>query len=598
MACQGGGRFLISTTGAEPGGAAGTARDAEPAPAPPSSGTSPATVTPAVVAAAELLMQVQLTPAQRELAAGNWATDVAPLMERRTGPRSVPLGEGVAPYGSWRPLDAIATLAPDLQPRLPKRWRFVPSGAAAGALPQDEAAIAHAPLWQQSDWLRRGVLTSERLVGLYLDRIARLDTALRSVVTLVPEAALAQARAADQEIAAGRWRGPLHGVPYGLKDIIDTRGVVTTWGAEFLRGRVPAEDAWIARRLREAGGVLLAKLSTGALAMGDVWFGGQTMNPWVPEEGSSGSSAGPAAAVAAGLVSFAIGSETLGSIVSPSTRCGVNGLRPTFGRVGRTGAMTLCWSLDKLGPLARGVEDLLLVLDAINGPDAADPGSAAMPLAYDGRATVKGLRVGYVNAWIDEAPANEVDRQALATAQRLGMVPVPVTLPDWPYASLNTILLAEAAASFEDALADGRLDRLTIQTADAWPNVLRQARFLSAVDLVQAERLRRRVAEEMARVMAQVDVLLVPSLREETLTAGNFTGHPSLTLRAGFIRLSEARGDWAADAERGLATFDPPRRAPHSVTLIGRLYDEGTLGRAALALERALGVAAERPPQI
>jgi Asp-tRNA(Asn)/Glu-tRNA(Gln) amidotransferase A subunit family amidase len=356
------------------------------------------------------------------------------------------------------------------------------------------------------------------------------------------------------------------------------------------------QDAVVVERLHAAGAVLVAKLSLGALALNDIWFGGQTMNPWLLEEGASGSSAGPGAATAAGLVGFSIGSETEGSIVSPSMRCGITGLRPTYGRVPRTGAMTLCWSLDKLGPMTRSVEDALLVLRAISGPDPGDVSSAPSHLDFDASATPAGLRVGFFPGWMKESPATDVDRAALETTRKLGMVPIEVSLPDWPYDSLGLILFAEGAAAFEDLTLSGGLRELKAQVPDAWPNLFRQARFLSAVDLVQADRFRRGVAQEMARIFSKVDLLLVPSLRDETLTITNFTGHPSLTLRAGFVEVSEARSDWAPDPAHPLPRFTPPRRVPHGITLIGRLFDEGTLGRAGLALERTLNVATERPP--
>jgi Asp-tRNA(Asn)/Glu-tRNA(Gln) amidotransferase A subunit family amidase len=277
-------------------------------------------------------------------------------------------------------------------------------------------------------------------------------------------------------------------------------------------------------------------------------------------------------------------------------RCGITGLRPTYGRVPRTGAMTLCWSLDKLGPMTRTVEDAMLVLHAISGPDPGDVSSVASRLDFDSGATVERLRVGYFPGWMKENPATDVDRAALGAVMKLGMVPVEVAIPDWPYDSLNLILFAEGAAAFEELTLSHGLDQLKVQTPDAWPNMFRQARFLSAVDFVQADRLRRKVANEMARVFSEVDLLLVPSLRDEMLTITNFTGHPSLTLRAGFVEVSEARSDWAPDPDRPLPKFSKPRRVPHGVTLIGRLFDEGTLGRAGLALERTFGVAGERPP--
>jgi Asp-tRNA(Asn)/Glu-tRNA(Gln) amidotransferase A subunit family amidase len=347
--------------------------------------------------------------------------------------------------------------------------------------------------------------------------------------------------------------------------------------------------------LKEAGAVLVAKLSLGALALNDIWFGGQTMNPWVLEEGSGGSSAGPGAATAAALVGFSVGSETGGSIIDPSMRCGVTGLRPTYGRVPRTGAMTLCWSLDKLGPMTRGVEDTLLVLRAISGPDAGDVASVPSRLDFDASAPVKGLKVGYVKAWMNEAPSTDVDRATLDLVGKLGMVPTPIELPNWPYDSLNVVLFAEAAASFEELTLSGKADQLKAQVPDAWPNFFREARFLSAVDFVQADRMRRKVASMMSGVMSKVDLLLVPSLRNEMLIISNNTGHPSLTLRTGFVKVNEARSDWAPDPNNPLPKFDPPRRVPHGVTLIGRLFDEGTLGRVGMAIERAANVTAERP---
>jgi Asp-tRNA(Asn)/Glu-tRNA(Gln) amidotransferase A subunit family amidase len=320
------------------------------------------------------------------------------------------------------------------------------------------------------------------------------------------------------------------------------------------------------------------------------------MNPWLIEEGSSGSSAGPAAAVAAGLVGFAIGSETQGSIVSPSMRCGVTGLRPTYGRVPRTGAMTLSWTCDKLGPMARSVEDTLLVLHAITGPDPGDVASVPSKLTFDSAADITRLRVGYIPAWMKEAPATDVDRAALETVKKLGMKTVEVSLPDWPYDSLNIILFAEAAAAFEELTLSGKVDELKMQVPDAWPNTFRQSRFLSAVDFVQADRFRRKVALEMERVFSQVDLLLVPSLRDEFLVITNFTGHPSLTFRAGFVEVSEARSDWAPNPANPLPKFAPPRRVPYGVTLVGRLFDEGTMAQAGIALERAFDVAATRPP--
>jgi Asp-tRNA(Asn)/Glu-tRNA(Gln) amidotransferase A subunit family amidase len=571
---------------------AGTQPTAAPTPgAPPTFGTGAGSgppVTPATFAEAEKLVQVTLTPAERQQAADSWRQSMAQYLERRTGPRKVPIADTDPPATVWNPM--LPGIAP---PAL--RDQFVRSKDEGGPLPTSDDAIAFAPVTQLSRWIESRHLTSERLTNIYLARIDRLDPKLRSVITVTRDHALVRAKAADAEIAAGKYRGVLHGVPYGVKDLLDTKGIATTYGAEPFRTRIPAADSTVVRRLDEAGAVLVAKLSLGALALNDIWFGGQTMNPWLLEEGASGSSAGPGAATAAALVAFSIGSETGGSIVSPAMRCGVTGLRPTFGRVPRTGAMTLCWSLDKLGPMTRTVEDAMLVLQAAHGADAGDVSSVSRALDFDATAPVAGLKVGYIAQWMKERPATDVDRAAMETIKKLGMQLEEVTLPDWPYSSLMPILFAEGAASFEELALNNQLGTLKMQVKDAWPNLFRQARFLSAVDFVQADRLRRKVALEMARVFREVDVLLVPSLRDEQLTITNFTGHPSLTLRAGFVEVSEARSDWAPDPANPLPKFTPPLRVPHGITLVGRLFEDGLLGRIGIALERAFQVSRERP---
>jgi Asp-tRNA(Asn)/Glu-tRNA(Gln) amidotransferase A subunit family amidase len=552
-------------------------------------------VSASTFAEAEKLVQVELTLDQRSLAAASWRENLASVYERRTGPRKVSLDPHIAPATKWDPI------LPGLKLKVNHdndNDRFIRSNHDPGPLPQrdNDEEIAFAPVTRLSRWIEQKKLSSERLTRLYLKRLEQFDPKLRCVITLTPDLALAQAKKADQEIAAGHYRGPLHGIPWGAKDLLDTAGIPTTYGAEPFRDRIPHKDAAVVARLHQAGAVLVAKLSLGALALNDIWFGGQTMNPWLLEEGSSGSSAGPGAATAAGLVAFAIGSETGGSIVGPSMRCGITGLRPTYGRVPRTGAMTLCWSLDKLGAMTRSVEDAMLVLHAISGADPGDLASTPSKLDFDARESVKELRVGYFPKWMQENPATEVDRAALDAVKKVGMVPVEVAIPDWPYDSLDLILFAEAAAAFEELTLSGGLDQLKVQVPDAWPNIFRQSRFLSAVDFVQTDRFRRKVAEEMARVFSEVDLLLVPSLRDEMLTITNFTGHPSLTLRAGFVKVSEARSDWAPDPKHPLPKFSPPRRVPHGVTLIGKLFDEGTLGRAGIALEREFGVSSEPPP--
>jgi Asp-tRNA(Asn)/Glu-tRNA(Gln) amidotransferase A subunit family amidase len=561
--------------------------------APPAFGAGPAVgpeVSVTTFAESEKLVQFEMTAAERAVAAASWRKTMAGLYERRTGPRKLPLETTLAPATRWNPV------LPG-QKSGPERDRFLRSAADSAPLPARDEDIAFAPVTHLSRWIETRKLTSERLTNIYLKRLERFDPQLHCVITLTRDLALKQAKQADEEIAAGHYRGPLHGIPWGAKDLLDTAGIPTTYGAEPFRNRVPAEDAAVVKRLHDAGAVLVAKLSLGALALNDIWFGGQTMNPWLLEEASSGSSAGPGAATAAGLVGFAIGSETGGSIVSPATRCGITGLRPTYGRVARNGAMTLCWSLDKLGPMTRSVEDAMLVLHAITGPDTGDVASVPSHLDFDAGASVAGLRVGYFPKWMNENPATAVDRAAVDVVKKVGMVPVEASIPDWPYDSLNLILFAEGAAAFEELTLSGGLRELRAQVPDAWPNIFRQARFLSAVDFVQADRLRRKVAEEMARLFSHVDLLLVPSVRDEMLTITNFTGHPALVLRAGFIEVAKARSDWAADPAHPMPTFNPPRRVPHGVTLIGRLFEEGTMVNAGLALERALGVVGERPPE-
>src|SRR3984893_11199909 len=363
-----------------------------PPPGTPSAfATAPAAgpeVSASTFAEAEKLGRVELSNTELKQPAASWRVAMAPLYERRTGPKKLPLEDNIAPASRW-------------DPRLPEERQlelhrnFARYQRSPERLPKRDEDIAFASVAQLSRWIEQRQLSSERLTHIYLDRLQRFDSRLKCVITLTADLARAQAKQADAEIAAGKYRGPLHGIPWGAKDLLDTAGIRTTYGAEPFKDRVPTADAFVVRRLHDAGAVLVAKLSMGALALNDIWFGGQTMNPWLLEEGASGSSAGPGAATAAGLVGFAIGSETGGSIVSPSMRCGVNGLRPTFGRVARTGAMTLCWSLDKLGAMTRGVEDSLLVLKAISGADAGDVSSVPSHLAFDANASVKGLRVGY-----------------------------------------------------------------------------------------------------------------------------------------------------------------------------------------------------------
>nr|WP_275981977.1 amidase [Frigidibacter sp. ROC022] len=495
-----------------------------------------------------------------------------------------------------------APMALRFDPRLP--GFVLPHGAdtlhlspATAPLPESDEDIAFAGLRELSGWIASGQLSSRRLTRIYLDRIAELGPKLECFATVTPELALAEAEAADALLRAGVLLGPLHGIPYGLKDLFDTRGIVTGWGAEPYRDRVPDADAAVVKKLRAAGAVLLGKTALGALAYGDIWYGGISRNPWNLNEGSSGSSAGSASATAAGLCGFAIGTETLGSITSPSQRCGTTGLRPTFGRVSRAGVMALSNSLDKIGPICRRVEDTAMVLAALNGADVEDRSSIAAPFAFDAGAPIAGLKVGYLPEAFGEG-ATAVDHEALAAVRRLGVEVVEAHLPVLPYAALMNTLYAEAAAFFEELTLSGQDDSLTWQEAGAWPNTMRKARFLSAVDHVQLDRLRYQVMLALDGLFRQVDVLIGPFMTGPMLVASNFTGHPCLHLRAGFESLgTRGRGSLGAGkltgsrADTAGATF----RVPQGISLWGRLFDEGPMLGLGMALERELGVAAERP---
>jgi len=552
----------------------GTPGDAAGSPGPP--------VTAETFAHAEKLMRVSMTAEQRTLAADSWNLNIGPFFARR----DFPLGDE-APGMVWNPVLRGTG-------RMPKRNRVVRSSSSARKPPSGEE-LAFAPVHQLSRWVQARQVSSVQLTELALARLERHQPQLNCTITLLREQALAEAEAADREIARGRYRGPLHGIPYGTKDLLDTAGIRTTWGAEPFRNRVPKEDATVVARLRAAGAILVAKLSLGALALNDVWFGGRTNNPWFLEEGSGGSSAGSGASVSAGLVPFAIGSETFGSIVDPCIRCGTTGLRPTFGRVPRTGAMTLSWSLDKLGPITRSVEDTALVLAAISGPDAGDLSSLPSRFAFDATRGVKGLKLGVVPAWMSGPAASDVEPAAAKALEHLGMKRVDLTFPDLPWAALQSLVLADAAASFERLTLSGDDAQLRMQVRDAWPNLFRQSRFISAVDYVQADRLRRHATKVWAEQLGKVDVILTPALRDEPL-ATNATGHPCLVLPTGWVMIDRMRSDWLPPPGQQLPAVSPPRKMPWGVSLIGHLWDEGTLCSVGMALESVSKMTDAHPP--
>ena len=519
-------------------------------------------ITEATFAEAEKLAGVQFTAKERTQMLQGIKGEVDRYRQRRS--QELPNGLGPAAV---------------VDPRFPGvrlvniSNKFVRSNGSPGPLPSRDEDIAYAPVTALSRWIQRRELTSQRLTKIYLKRLRSIGPKLECVVTLTADRALRQARAADNAIAAGKYRGPLHGIPWGAKDLLDTAGIKTTWGATPYKDRVPDEDAVVVRRLDEAGAVLVAKTTLGALAYGDRWFDGRTNNPWNLEQGSSGSSAGSAAGTAAGLFGFSLGTETLGSIVSPCMRCGTTGLRPTFGRVARTGAMALCWSLDKIGAICRTVEDCALVLDVIRGADPDDPSSIDMPFDFDATRTVKGMRIGYSPKWFEGNRVSDLDRAVLEIVRRLGIELVQIELPDWPYGSLRTILSVEAAAAFEELTLSNRDDELVWQEPRAWPNSFRQTRFTPAIEFVQAQRFRRQVMEMMNEKFADIDAMISPSYAASLLLITNNTGHPSVTIRCGFN-------------DNG---------TPHGITLLGRLFDEGTLCNIAMAIEKRLGVWDKRP---
>ncbi len=531
-------------------------------------------------------MAVRYTSDERAQMVGNLEGQIASAVARRKVP-----------------LDNTMPMASRFDPRLPTtplppRQSAPLYSSISSPCPDDEADVAFAPLTHLATWIRSRAITSRRLTEIYLRRIEALNPHLFCYTIVTADAALAEADAADARLASGTWLGPLHGIPYGLKDLFDTAGVVTGWGAEPFRHRVPAEDAAIVTRLRAAGAVLIGKTTVGALAYNDIWYGGRTRNPWNRAEGSSGSSAGSASATAAGLCGFSIGTETLGSITLPSQRCGTTGLRPTFGRVSRAGAMALCWSLDKVGPICRSVEDTAMVLSALNGFDPADRGSIGASFNFDASEPFAGLRLGYLPEAFGEG-ATEVDRAALAAARTLGAEVVEVSLPDLPYDALMNILYAEAAAAFEALTLEDLDDTLTWQDDGAWPNTFRKARFLSAVDHVQLDRLRFQVMMALDGLFSKVDLLIGPVMTGPMLIASNFTGHPCLHLRAGFLELG-TRGAASLGAGK-LTTGEPGNEGPlfsvpHGISLWGRLFEEGPLIAFGMKLETALGVAALRPP--
>lgn len=464
--------------------------------------------------------------------------------------RRFPLSNGVPPALQFNPLPAgfkFETL----------RRKFRPAPAPKVKLPANLNDLAFWPVRELAALIKSRQITSEKLTRFYLERLKKFGPKLECVVTLTEDLALAQARCADREIAAGRYRGPLHGIPYGAKDLLAVKGISTTWGAAPYTNQIFDFDATVIKRLEAAGAVLVAKTTLGELAMGETWFGGRTRNPWNLEQGSSGSSAGSAAGTAAGLFAFGIGSETYGSIVSPSDRCGVTGLRPTYGRVSRAGAMALSWSMDKIGPICRTVEDCAIVFNAIYGPDESDQTVYDAPFNYDARLNVKKLCVGFLKADFDlekgERKAN--DEASLTKLQELGIELLPVELPKYPLGSISFLLSTEGAAAFDELTLSGQDDWLRQQSGGAWPNTFRKKRFIPAVEYLRAQRIRWLLIQDTARVFARVDVIVAPSQTGNSLLLGNLTGLPCVVVPNGFST----------------------NGTPTSICFIGKLFGEAEL---------------------
>ena len=536
-----------------------------------------ADITVETIASAEEVAGLHFDPAEREL-----MLDGLKQQEQRIEAlHKIPLPNSVSPAIVFDPVPPGKKIPP------PMNRPMVRSRSGVRAVPADIEQLAFLPVTELSELVRRSRVTSLQLTQMYLARLKKYDPVLKCVITLTEDRALEKARAADAEIKRGKYRGALHGIPWGAKDLLAVRGYKTTWGAGPFKEQVIDADATVVQRLDAAGAVLVAKLTLGELAQGDIWFGATTKNPWKVDQGSSGSSAGPASATAAGLVGFAIGSETLGSISSPSTRCGTTGLRPTFGRVPRTGAMALSWTMDKLGPICRSAEDCALVLDAIYGPDGQDNSVIPADFHWDATLSPKKLRIGYVKSAFDTPltdPADpkrtlhgtkKFDDAALDVFKRLGINLIPVDLPDLPYDAMRLILSAEAAAAFDELTRSDRDNLLVQQGKGDWPNSFRTSRFIPAVDYVNANRVRSIAIQKWDELMNTIDVIVTPTgaANLSQLVATNLTGHPAVIVPNGF------RDDGT----------------PVSLTFLAGLFEEAKALAVARAYQEATGFHLKHP---
>ena len=521
-------------------------------------------ITSEIVADAGAVAGLDFTDAERDM----MLADLNSNLEAYEALREVSVSNHVPPAAQFDPALPGRDLPSETRP-----FRFTRNIGLRR--PADPETLAFMSVTQLSELIRTRQLSSTELTTLYLERLERHGPTLEAVITVMSDRALGHAARADREIASGAYRGPLHGIPWGAKDLLAAEGFRTTWGAKPYEDQVIGEDATVVRRLEEAGAILMAKLTLGALAQGDYWYGGRTRNPWNLEQGSSGSSAGSAATTAAGLVGFAIGSETLGSIVSPATRCGVTGLRPTYGRVSRSGAMALSWSMDKLGPIARSVEDCALVFNAIHGADGRDPTARTAPFNWDSERSLSDLRVGYFGRGFEAERATGHDWAALETLRSLGVEPVPIDLPsDYPLDALRIILWAEAAAAFDELTLSGRDDLLVRQTPGSWPNSFRVAQMIPAVEYIQANRVRTMLMGALEAALEGIDVFITPTRAPDQLLMTNLTGHPAVVVPSGFN-------------DDG---------TPVSTVFVGQLWADAETLRVAKAWQDATDFHTRRPP--
>lgn len=514
------------------------------------------------IANAEKIIGLEFTDAERDSMSG----DLVDQLNNYKNIREIELPNSVVPSIQFNPIPVGAEFNKEQKPIEYSDYSYV-------KMPISINDLAFYSIGELAELIRTKKVTSIQLTKMYLERLKKYGPKLECVITLTEERALKQAEKADEEIAAGNYKGKLHGIPFGAKDLLSTKDYKTTWGAMPYKDQMFNEDATVIKKLEEAGAVLVAKLTMGALAWGDVWYGGKTRNPWDITKGSSGSSAGSASATSAGLVPFAIGTETWGSIVSPSTVCGVTGLRPTYGRVSRTGAMALSWSMDKIGPICRNAEDLAIVFNVINGLDGIDQTLYDLPFNYSSKIDLKKLKIGYVKTdFEDDYKFKETDSLTLLKLKELGAELIPIELPDLPFNDISFILSAEAGAAFDELTRSNKDDLLVRQIRNAWPNVFRASRFIPAVEYINANRIRTLIINKMSEVMKNVDVYLAPSFSDNLLLT-NLTGHPSVVLPNGFSK----------------------EGTPASITFTGNLFDEGKLIAVAKAYQDATNFHKKHP---